>query len=70
MGNQRLKLVQHVVINHVALVFLDLFRLAVINAHQVVTEGRHHEELLHHAVHVADAAQVAQAHVLLLGVIA
>jgi len=59
MRNQLLHLMHHIVINFFALIFLDLFLLAIIDAHQIVSEGWDHEELLHHTVHVADAAEVA-----------
>ena len=65
-SNQFLHLVHHVIINLFALVVFQVFWLAVVNAEQVVAEGRDHEELLHHAIHVADAAQIAQADVLLV----
>jgi len=57
--------VKHIVINVFSLILDDLFGLSVINAEQVVPQRGNHEELLHHGVHVADAAQVAQTHVLL-----
>lgn len=63
MSHQSLQLVHHVVVDHLVLVLLHFFGLTIIHAQQVVAEGRHHEELLHHAIHVADAAQVAQADV-------
>lgn len=65
-SNQFLHLVHHVIIHLFALVVFQVFWLPVVNAEQVVAEGRDHEELLHHAVHVADAAQIAQADVLLV----
>lgn len=66
MGNQLLKLVHHVVIDLLSFVFSQLFWLAVINTEQVVAECRHHKELLHHTVHVADAAKVDETTVLLV----
>ena len=66
MSDQLLHLVHHVVVNLLILVLFDLLGLAVIDAEQVVAEGGDHEELLHHTVHVADAAQVAQAYILLI----
>ena len=60
-----MELVHHIVVDHVALVLLHLFRLSVVHTEQIVAEGWDHEELLHHAVHVADATKVAQANVLL-----
>ena len=65
-SDQLLHLVHHVVVNLLILVLFDLLGLAVIDAEQVVAEGGDHEELLHHAIHVADAAQIAQADVLLI----
>lgn len=59
MSDQLLSLMHHVVIDCLTLVFFELFIFTVIDAHQVVSEGGNHEELLHHAVHVADAAKVA-----------
>ena len=56
----------HVVVDLLALVLIELLFLAIIDAEEVVSEGRCHEELLHHAVHVADAAQVSEAAVLLV----
>jgi hypothetical protein len=56
---------QHVVINVKSLILLDVLLGMVVNAEQVVSEGRDHEELLEHRVHVADAPQVPQTHVLL-----
>ena len=47
-------------------VLYKILWFAVINAKQVVPESRNHEELLHHGIHVADAAQVAQTDVLLV----
>jgi hypothetical protein len=58
MSEQSLQLVQHVVINLLSFVFLDLLWLAVVYTEQVVPKRRNHEELLHHRVHVADAPQV------------
>ena len=65
MCEKYLHLVKHVVINVFSLILDDLFGLSVINAEQVVPQRGNHEELLHHGVHVADASQVAQTHVLL-----
>jgi hypothetical protein len=50
----------HVVIDALALVLLVFLCHAIVNAEQVVSEGRDHEELLHHTVHVADAAEVTE----------
>ena len=38
----------------------------LLQAHQVVAESRYHEELLQNAVHITDAAEVPEAHVLLV----
>ena len=65
MSDELLQLVHHVIVDHVTLVLFHLLGLAIVNAEQVIAEGGNHEELLHHAVHVADADQVAQADVLL-----
>ena len=67
-SDELLQLVHHVVIDHFALVLLHLLLLAVVDAEQVVAESWHHEELLHHAVHVADATEVAQTDVFLGGI--
>jgi hypothetical protein len=59
---------QHVIVDDqvtLLVVFLGVRCYSIIYAHQVVAEWGHHEELLHHRVHVADAAQVSQATVLL-----
>ena len=56
----------HVVIDLLTLVLLDFLSLAIINAEQIITEGRNHEELLHHTIHVANAPQVAQTHIFLI----
>lgn len=55
MSDKLLQLMHHVVINLLTLVFFEILRLAVVHAQQIVPEGRHHKELLHHTVHVADA---------------
>ena len=64
-GEQTLKLVKHVVVDCLVTIVFELFFYTVVNAEQVVAECGNHEELLHHAVHVADAAQVAKADALL-----
>ena len=66
MSHQLLHLVHHVVIDFFTFVLYQILWFAVINAKQVVPESRNHEELLHHGIHVADAAQVAQTDVLLV----
>ena len=48
MSDQLLELVHHVVIDLVTPVLLQVLFFAIINTHQVVSEGWHHEELLHH----------------------
>ena len=58
-SDKLLQLVHHVVVDLVAPVLLHVKFFAIINTHQVVAEGGHHKELLHHRVHVADAAQVS-----------
>jgi len=55
MCDELLQLMHHIVIDFLTLVLLQILRLAIIHAQQVVAEGGHHEELLHHTVHVADA---------------
>lgn len=57
---------KNIVINSFALVLLKIFRLAIINGEKIVAEGGNHEELLHHCIHVADAAEVFQSNILLL----
>ena len=64
--DQLLHLVHHVVINFFTLVIYKILWSAVINGKQVLPEGSNHEEFLHHGIHVADAAQVAQTDVLLV----
>ena len=61
---------EHIVIYIPSLVLDDLWILAILDAEKVVAEGRDHEELLHHTVHVADAAKVAKAYILLEAVLA
>ena len=56
---------EHVVIDFFALVIFQLLRLTIIDCKQVVAEGGDHEELLHHGVHVADAAEVSESDILL-----
>ncbi len=56
----------HVVIDLFPFVFCQLLRLAVIDAEQVVAECWHHKELLHHTIHVADAAEIDETAVLLM----
>ena len=65
MSEQTLKLMQHVVVESVVTVGLHFFSDVVIHSQQVVSQCWDHEELLHHAVHVADAAQVTQTNVFL-----
>jgi hypothetical protein len=57
--------VKHIVIDLLTLVLLNIFGLTVIHGEKVVTEGRYHEELLHHSVHVANATKVTKTDVLL-----
>ena len=59
----------HVVIDALALVLLVFFFHAVIDTEQVVSKGRNHEELLHHAVHVANAAKVSETDILLVSLL-
>ena len=66
MCNQVLTLVHHIVVNSLAFVLFHVGWLSVVNAEQVVAEGWNHEELLHHAIHVANAAQITQSNVLLI----
>lgn len=56
----------HVIIDLITLVLCHFEVLTVIDAEKIVAEGGRHEELLHHRVHVADAAEVNHADVLLL----
>ena len=65
-GNQFLHLMQHVIVVHVSFVLLHIWRLSIIYAKQVVAEVWNHVELLHHAVHVADATEIFQPDVLLV----
>jgi len=58
-SDEFLHLMHHVVVNLLTFVFLEIFCFTVINTEQIVPEGGDHEELLHHRVHVADAAHVA-----------
>ena len=64
-SNQALQLVKHVIVKYFALVLLVVFSDAIIHAEDVVAEGRCHEELLHHTVHVANATKVPESDVLL-----
>ena len=63
MCNQSLHLMKHVIINLVSLILNKLFTLSIVNTQQVVPEGRNHEELLHHRVHVTNAAQISETHI-------
>lgn len=65
MCEQSLHLVQHVVVDLLLLVLFNHFWLAVVDTEQVVSESGDHKELLQHRVHVANAAKVANTHVLL-----
>ena len=56
---------EHVVVNDSTFILSQLLSLAVLYAEQVVPERWDHEELLHHAIHVADAAEIAQANIIL-----
>jgi len=67
MSNQALQLVQHIVIEDLTLVLLVVLPDAIIDAQKVVAEGWGHKELLHHAVHVTDATEILETHVLLQG---
>jgi hypothetical protein len=64
-GNQLLELMEHIVIDLVALVLLQVFRQSIIDTQQVVSERGDHKELLKHGVHIANASQIPQSHILL-----
>lgn len=66
-SGQFLKLVHHVVIDLITLVVDYICWLAIIDTEKIVAEGGSHEELLHHGVHVADAAEVNETNIFLLG---
>ena len=57
-AEELLQLPQEVVINHLALVLDQALRRLVHGPQQLVAELRHHKELLQHADHVADAAEI------------
>ena len=63
MSNQLLQLMEHVIIDCLLSVFLQLFFLAIIDTEKVIAQGWDHEELLHHGVHVADAAKILETNI-------
>ena len=65
MSEKLLHLVEHVVVDLLALVLDQLFLLAILNAQKIVSESWNHKELLHHGVHVANASQISQTNILL-----
>ena len=65
MRHQLLHLMHHVVIDYLSLEVNELLGNTIFHRERVVAEGWDHEELLHHHVHTADAAQVLQASLLL-----
>jgi hypothetical protein len=60
-GEHFLDLVERVVIDLFALVLLQILSHAIVNRKQLVSEAGDVKELLEDGVHVANAAQVAQA---------
>ena len=56
-----LELVQHVVVHHALILFDQIWLLQVVCGHDCVAEGGGHEELLQHRIHLAYAAQIADA---------
>ena len=62
-GEESLHLMQHVVVNDFLLVFSGVLSDAIFHTEQVVAESWDHKELLHHRVHVADASEVLQTHI-------
>lgn len=56
--HELLQLVQHVVIDHFPLVLSRLLGTAIVDAEEVVPQGRDGKELLEHRVQVTDAAEV------------
>ena len=59
--HEPLQLVQQVVVDHLALVILELLGQPVVRRQQLVAERRHHVKLLQHRVQVANAPEVTQA---------
>ena len=63
MSDEFLHLMQHVVIDHFVFMLNQLFLNAIVNGKEIVSELWYHEDLLHHAVHVADAAEIPETHI-------
>jgi hypothetical protein len=59
-SHQLLQLMQHVIIDWVTFVFLDIIWLAIIDTEKIVSESWDCEELLEHWVHVANATKVTK----------
>jgi hypothetical protein len=64
-GHELLQLVQHVVVDGVSFVLLNIVGLIVIDAKEIVPESSNIKELLKHRVHVANATQVSKTNKLL-----
>ena len=60
---------EHIIINHFVFVLHEILRDAIIDAKQIVAKAWDHEELLHHAVHVANATEVSEADELLQAIL-
>ena len=65
-GDQSLQLMKHVIVDLLFFVRHNIRWLIVVHGQHVVSEAWHHEELLQHAVHVADATQILESNVGLL----
>ena len=55
-----------VVVVFLALVFDHVEWLVVVDTEHIVSEAWHHEELLEHAVHVANATEISNTHIKLV----
>ena len=65
MSYESLELMKEVVVKDFSFVLLVVFNDPIVDTENIVAEGRRHKELLHHAVHIADAPEVSQTYVLL-----
>ena len=54
---------EHVVIDHFVFMLYHLRFNTVVDGKEVVPELWYQEELLHHAVHVADATEIPETHI-------
>jgi hypothetical protein len=65
MSHQLLNLMEHVVIDLFISILFNVLFLSIVHTEQIVSKVWNHEELLHHRVHVANAAKVLQSNILL-----